>query len=669
MARPPFGRILIANRGEIACRVISTAKRMGIATVAVYSEPDREARHVRLADEAVPIGPAEAARSYLDIGKIIAAARDSGAEAVHPGYGFLSENPAFMKACEDAGITFIGPNAEAIALMGDKIRSRLFAAKAGVSIIPGFDGEVDDEEMATKVAAEIGYPVMIKAAAGGGGKGMRIAHNENELREGFAAARSEAQSAFGDARILIEKFIENPRHIEIQVLADRHGNVIHLGERECSIQRRNQKIIEEAPSPLLDADTRQRMGAQAVALARAAGYDSAGTVEFVAGPDKRFYFLEMNTRLQVEHPVTEMITGLDLVEWMIRIAAGEELPLSQEDVKITGWAVESRIYAEDPRRDFLPSIGRLSTFHPPREEDGAARKVRLDTGVEEGSEISIHYDPLIAKLVTWGPDRTAAIAAQADALDAFAVRGITHNIGFLAAIMDHPRFSAGDLSTAFIAEEYPDGFDGAPPSEEITRRLAVIAAAMGFAAHWRSGADGPWRRVVWFDELRKAMPVMVTDDESGVLRITPDGGAAHAVRADWRPGLPVWKGRVDDAPVACHVHRDGVGWRLMHRGVELTVLLLTERQAQLAELMPAAAVAGSGRQLLSPMPGRVLSVAVEKGRAVKAGEPLCVVEAMKMENILRAERDAIVAAVHVAPGDLVAADQVLMEFAAPDGDA
>ncbi|HHN66641.1 MAG TPA: ATP-grasp domain-containing protein, partial [Thermopetrobacter sp.] len=413
MARPPFGKILVANRGEIACRVIDTARRMGIATVAVYAEPDRKAPHARLADEAIAIGPADAARSYLDIGKIINAARDSGAAAIHPGYGFLSENPAFVTACEEAGITFIGPNAEAIALMGDKIRSRQFAAAAGVSTIPGHDDAIDDVEMAVKVAAGIGYPVMIKAAAGGGGKGMRVARDEAELREGFAAARSEALNSFGDDRVLIEKFIDDPRHIEIQVLADKHGNVIHLGERECSIQRRNQKIIEEAPSPLLDADTRQRMAAQAVALARAAGYDSAGTVEFVAGPDRRFHFLEMNTRLQVEHPVTEMITGLDLVEWMIRIAAGEELPLTQDDVRITGWAVESRIYAEDPRRGFLPSTGRLRTFQPPREEDGAARKVRLDTGVEEGSEISIHYDPLIAKLVTWGPDRAAAIAAQA----------------------------------------------------------------------------------------------------------------------------------------------------------------------------------------------------------------------------------------------------------------
>ncbi len=473
-----FKRILIANRGEIACRIIKTARRLGIETVAVYSEADKDALHVEMADEAVPIGPAPAAQSYLVIETIVAACRATGAEAVHPGYGFLSERAAFAQALLEAGIVFIGPNPKAIAAMGDKIESKKAAAKAKLSTVPGHLGVVRDEKHAVKIAQEIGFPVMIKASAGGGGKGMRIAHSKAAVAEGFARARSEAGSSFGDDRVFIEKFIADPRHIEIQVLGDKHGNVIHLGERECSIQRRNQKVIEEAPSPLLDADTRREMGAQAVALARAVGYDSAGTVEFVVGQDKSFYFLEMNTRLQVEHPVTELVTGIDLVEQMIRVAAGEKLALKQDDVALAGWAVESRVYAEDPDRNFLPSIGRLARYRPPAESRANGITVRNDTGVYEGGEISVHYDPMIAKLVTHAPTRAGAIAAQADALDAFAIDGVRHNIPFLAAVMAHPRWRAGKLSTGFIAEEYPHGFHARPPEGETARVLAAVAAAV-----------------------------------------------------------------------------------------------------------------------------------------------------------------------------------------------
>src|SRR3954464_10084547 len=473
-----FKRILTPNRGEIACRIIRTARRLGIETVAVYSEADKRALHVEMADQAVPIGPAPASESYLSIEKIVTACRRTGAEAVHPGYGFLSEREAFPGALAKAGIVFIGPNANAIRVMGDKIAAKAAAAKAKVTIVPGNLGVVIDEDDAQHIAAQIGYPVMIKAAAGGGGKGMRIARSKAEVAEGFARARSEAQSSFGDPRVFIEKFIEDPRHIEIQVLGDKHGNVIHLGERECSIQRRNQKIVEEAPSPLLDAATRARMGAQAVALAKAVGYDSAGTVEFVAGQDKSFYFLEMNTRLQVEHPVTELITGVDLVEQMIRVAAGEKLTLAQKDVKLNGWAVESRVYAEDPFRNFLPSTGRLSRYRPPAETSLDGVTVRNDTGVTEGGEISIHYDPMIAKLVPHGPTRAVAIAAQSNALDPFVIDGIRHNIPFLSALMAHKRWKAGKLSTGFIAEEFPEGFQAIAPEGDLAERIAAVAAAI-----------------------------------------------------------------------------------------------------------------------------------------------------------------------------------------------
>ncbi len=671
-----FSKILVANRGEITCRVIRTARRMGISTVAVHSDADADALHVEMADEAVRLGPPPAAESYLRIDRIIEAARRTGAEAIHPGYGFLSENADFVRACEEAGIVFIGPNAHAIAMMGDKLRSKRCAMEAGVSTVPGHAGEIADAGEAVRVAEEIGCPVMIKASAGGGGKGMRIARTLDEVREGFESARSEALSSFGDGRILIEKFIENPRHVEIQVMGDRHGNVIHLGERECSIQRRNQKVVEEAPSPLLDDETRRAMGEQAVALARAVGYDSAGTVEFVCGQDRSFYFLEMNTRLQVEHPVTEMITGLDLVELMIRVAAGEPLPLTQDEVRLDGWAVETRIYAEDPYRNFLPSIGRLKRFLPPSvEEEG--RRVRMDAGVGEGGEISIHYDPMIAKLVTWGPDREAAIEAQADALDAFHIDGIGHNIPFLAAIMDNDRWRSGRLSTNFIAEEFPDGFGGAEVTEGILSRLVTVAAAMDHMENMRrrrisgqvEGEEVTFSRdrVVWREDVRKGYPVHVECESPRLIRVHPRDGEERVVEQDWRPGHPVWRGRINGRPLAVQVRRVANGYMLTHRGVTLELKVYTPREAEFAALMPEKEEVDSSRQLLCPMPGKVLSLSVSEGDRVKAGTPLCVIEAMKMENILRAERDARVVSIHVSVGDSVSVDQILMEFE-PDGD-
>src|SRR6201991_4925976 len=568
-----FKRILIANRGEIACRVIKTARRMGIQTVAVYSEADRDALHVEMADDAVLIGPPAAAESYLSMEKIVEACRMTGAEAVHPGYGFLSEREAFPRALEAAGIVFIGPNPGAIAAMGDKIESKKAAAAAKVSTVPGHMGIIADEKEAVKIANEIGYPVMIKASAGGGGKGMRIAYSESEVAEGFARSRSEAKSSFGDDRMFIEKFIVDPRHIEIQLLGDKHGNVIYLGERECSIQRRNQKVIEEAPSPLLDEATRRKMGEQAVALAKAVKYDSAGTVEFVAGQDKSFYFLEMNTRLQVEHPVTELITGIDLVEQMIRVAAGEKLSLAQKDVTLTGWAVESRVYAEDPFRNFLPSIGRLVKYRPPVESSVDGITVRNDTGVQEGGEISIYYDPMIAKLVTHAPSRAAAIEAQSTALDAFYVDGIRHNIPFLSALMHHPRWREGKLSTGFIAEEFPKGFSARAPEGEVARRLAAVAAAIDHVLGERkrriSGqltgrlVQRERRRAVWLDRDEIGLDV-ARDDEAIVVQFVGSGGALvspHRLESRWKPGDAVWQGNVNGAPAAVQVRFIPNGFR------------------------------------------------------------------------------------------------------------
>ena len=670
-----FSKILIANRGEIACRVIKTARRMGIATVAVYSDADRDALHVAMADEAVPIGPAPAAQSYLDAEKIIAAAKQTGAQAIHPGYGFLSERASFASALRHAGLVFIGPNPGAIEAMGDKIESKKAAAAAGVSTVPGYLGVIEDAAHAARIADEIGYPVMIKASAGGGGKGMRIAHSRDEVQEGFDRARSEAKSSFGDDRVFVEKFIVQPRHIEIQVLGDKHGNVIHLGERECSIQRRNQKVVEEAPSPLLDAETRARMGAQAVALAKAVNYDSAGTVEFVAGQDKSFYFLEMNTRLQVEHPVTELVTGIDLVEQMIRVAAGEKLRLAQEDVKLSGWAVESRVYAEDPYRGFLPSIGRLTRYRPPAEGVKEGITVRNDTGVFEGGEISLFYDPMIAKLITHAPTRAQAIEAQADALDAFAIDGIQHNIPFLSALMTHERWRAGRLSTGFIAEEYPDGFHATAPSEKLARTLAAVAAVIDNVGNARkrriSGqlAGRPvvfeHQRVVRLGDLALACEV---DRAAGgfIVSFLDDAGrplSTHELRSGWQPGEPVWSGVFDEEALAVQVRPRLNGVALAHRGVAVEALVYTRREAELAALMPVKTLAGAGKQLLCPMPGLVVSIAVSEGQEVKAGETLAVVEAMKMENVLRAERDATVAKVHAKAGDSLAVDAVILDFA------
>lgn len=665
-----FDKILIANRGEIACRVIKTARRMGIKTVAVYSDADRDALHVEMADEAVHIGPAAAAQSYLVIDKIIEACRQTGAQAVHPGYGFLSEREAFPKALAAAGIVFIGPNPGAIAAMGDKIESKKAAAAAEVSTVPGFLGVIESPEQAVGIADEIGYPVMIKASAGGGGKGMRIAYSSDEVAEGFARAKSEAASSFGDDRVFIEKFITDPRHIEIQVLGDKHGNVIYLGERECSIQRRNQKVIEEAPSPLLDEATRRLMGEQAVALAKAVGYDSAGTVEFVAGQDKSFYFLEMNTRLQVEHPVTEMITGIDLVEEMIRVAAGEKLRLAQADVKLNGWSVESRIYAEDPVRNFLPSTGRLVTYRPPHEgvQDGVT--VRNDTGVYEGGEISIYYDPMIAKLVTHAPTREQAIEAQATALDAFAIEGIRHNIPFLSALMQHPRWQSGQLSTGFIAEEFPQGFKAPAPEGVVAQRMAAVAAAIDHVLNVRkrhiSGQMRP-ASAVSFDRERVVMlgserHGVVVEDIDGGFAVVIDG-QAWPIASDWTPGQPVWTGTVGGEPVAVQVRPILNGVSLSHAGASAEVRVYTQREAELSALMPERQEADTGKQLLCPMPGLVKAISVSVGQEVKAGEPLCIVEAMKMENLLRAERDGTISKIHAKEGDSLAVDAVILEFA------
>ena len=669
-----FKRILIANRGEIACRVIKTARRMGIETVAVYSEADRDALHVEMADEAVLIGPTAAAESYLVMDKIVEACRRTGAQAVHPGYGFLSEREAFPRALLEAGIVFIGPNAGAIAAMGDKIESKKAAAKADVSTVPGHLGVIEDERHAVQIADAIGYPVMIKASAGGGGKGMRIAHSTSEVAEGFGLAKAEAKASFGDDRVFIEKFIVDPRHIEIQVLGDKHGNVIYLGERECSIQRRNQKVIEEAPSPLLDDATRRKMGEQAVALAKAVNYDSAGTVEFVAGQDKSFYFLEMNTRLQVEHPVTELITGIDLVEQMIRVAAGEKLALAQKDVTLTGWAVESRVYAEDPFRNFLPSIGRLVKYRPPLESRQGGVTVRNDTGVQEGGEISIYYDPMIAKLVTHAASRTAAIEAQSTALDSFYIDGIRHNIPFLSALMNHPRWRAGQLSTGFIAEEFPGGFAVRVPEGEIAQRLAAVAAAIDHVLGERkrriSGqltgrpVQRERRRAVWLDRNEIALEIAREADGIAVRFLGTDGGLGHRHQlvSAWKPGDPVWQGSFDDRLVAMQVRPIANGFRLAHQGFEVAVHVFTESEAMAARLMPVGTRADTGKKLLCPMPGLVVSIAVSEGQDVKSGETLAVVEAMKMQNVLRAERDGTVKKIHAVAGATLAVDALILEF-------
>ena len=660
----PFEKILIANRGEIACRVIRTARRMGIATVAVYSEPDRSALHVRHADEAVCIGGALPAESYLRIDAIVDACRTSGAQAVHPGYGFLSENRMFREALEAAGVAFIGPPASAIESMGDKITSKRIAQGAGVSTIPGNDGVVRDADDAVRIAREVGYPVMLKASAGGGGKGMRIARNDAECREGFERAGSEARSSFGDDRLFIERFIEEPRHIEIQVLADRHGNTVHLGERECSIQRRHQKIIEEAPSPFIDPSTRRAMGEQAVALARAVDYESAGTVEFIVDRERQFYFLEMNTRLQVEHPITEMVTGLDLVECMIRVAAGEPLGFGQDDVTLEGWAMESRVYAENPLRGFLPSTGRLVRYMPP----AAGADVRVDTGVHEGGEISMFYDPMIAKLVTRGDTRDDAIRRMRDALDAYCIRGVDSNVAFLSAVFSHPRFVEGRLSTDFIAEEYPNGFGADDVRLDDPSVFVAVAAAV--QRRYRERATSISGQMPGSEPAISDDWVVILDGREHRCRARSVEGGEEVefegrtcvVRSDWWFGQPLFRGTVDGEPKCFQIESHGVGYRLIHRGVQAEVWVLSPRQAELRALMPERVAPDLSRFLLSPMPGLLASLAVAEGDEVKAGQELAVVEAMKMENVLRAENDATVRTVHAAPGDSLAVDQPILEF-------
>lgn len=669
-----FQKILIANRGEIACRVIKTAKKMGIKTVAVYSEADADALHVRMADEKVLIGPPAASLSYLIADKIIEAAKQTDAEAVHPGYGFLSENADFATRLEAEGIAFIGPNVKAIQVMGDKIESKKFASAAKVNTVPGYLGEIADVPEAIRIAGEIGYPVMIKASAGGGGKGMRVAHSEAEVEQGFNSSKNEARSSFGDDRLFIEKFITNPRHIEIQVMADKFGNAVYVGERECSIQRRNQKVIEEAPSPFLDEKTRKKMGEQAVALAKAVDYESAGTVEFIVDSERNFYFLEMNTRLQVEHPVTELITGIDLVEQMLRVAAGEKLAISQSDIKINGWAIEARIYAEDPYRNFMPSIGRLVRYRPPEEgvEDGLT--VRNDTGVYEGGEISLHYDPMIAKLCTHGPDRNSAIDHMVQALDSFYIEGIEHNIPFLSAVFDQERFREGRLTTGYIAEEFPEGFEGVELDMDGLGRIASIACFIEMKLERRlcDGHDrirGIKRQISesWVVcGKHHTRPVVLTYDGDG-LEVTFDNlsGGKHRsmlVESEWRPGEAIFVGVVDGQNMSVFIARTPDGWELSYRGAVLDLAVRRPKAAHLTTLMPERIEPDTSMLLLCPMPGLVVSIDVELGQEIKVGDTVAVVEAMKMENVLRAERDCRVKEIRVEAGDSLAVDDVIVEF-------
>ena len=658
-----FKKILIANRGEIACRVMATAKRLGLLTVAVYSEADRDALHVALADEAVCIGPPPATQSYLDQSALIAACKTTGAEAVHPGYGFLSENAQFAQALEEQGIVFVGPKPHAIEAMGDKIIAKRLAEQAGVNVIPGHPGVISEPQEAVSVANTIGYPVMLKASAGGGGKGMRIAHDDEACRDGFERAASEAQASFGDDRIFIEKFIEQPRHIEIQVLADTYGNIIHLGERECSVQRRHQKVIEEAPSAFLDPETREAMGAQAVTLARSVDYCSAGTVEFIVDQNRHFFFLEMNTRLQVEHPVTELVCGLDLVEQMLKVANGEPLSITQNDVVLDGWAMEARIYAEDPFRSFLPSIGRLTHFLPPSQTD----RVRIDTGVNEGAEVSVHYDPMIAKLIVCGADRAECVSELASALDAFYIRGVSHNIRFLRTLLRNERFLAADLNTSLIDEVYPNGFG----PEDTLHDIPVLVALGGFI-HTRTalrdveiGGNPPGGKtptlLSWIAHVDTSeYSVSLTNTEGG-FDVCVDG-RVYALRSEWQPTQPLFKGTLNGEPVWGQVNREGIGYRLTHAGAEISIRFLTLRAAQLSHFMLPTETPDLSRYLLSPMPGLLVRVAVEPGADIKTGDELAIVEAMKMENTLRAGRDGKVAAILASAGQSLAVDQPIIEF-------
>jgi len=658
-----FKKILIANRGEIACRVIKTARRMGIKTVAVYSDADARAPHVEMADEAVHIGPSPASESYLIADKIIAACQATGAEAVHPGYGFLSERTSFAEALEKAGIAFVGPPVGAIAAMGDKIESKKLAKKAGVNVVPGYVGEIDSTDHAVEISNGIGYPVMMKASAGGGGKGMRLAYSEKDVRENFESVKREGLNSFGDDRVFIEKFIESPRHIEIQVLGDKHGNILYLHERECSIQRRHQKVVEEAPSPFVTPKMRKAMGEQAVALARAVGYYSAGTVELiVSGADttgEGFYFLEMNTRLQVEHPVTECITGLDLVEQMIRVAYGEKLAFSQDEVKLEGWAIENRVYAEDPYRGFLPSTGRLVRYRPPAQVEN----VRVDDGVYEGSDISMFYDPMIAKLISYGATREEAIDKQIGALDRFEIDGIGHNIDFLSALMQHPRFRSGNITTGFIAEEYPEGFTGAQADAVLSLRLAAIAGVLASVDAARAGqiegrlngpADPSDRWVVTLDGVERHIELL--GDAVSV------DGVPVVVDAPYVPGQRLVEALVDGEPLSLRVERKRTGWRFTTRGASHNLRVLTPLVATLSHHMIEKIPPDMSRFLLCPMPGLVTAIHVGEGARVEAGQPLAVVEAMKMENILRAEKAGTVKLVAAKPGDSLAVDAVILEF-------
>ena len=664
-------KILIANRGEIACRVIRTAKQMGIKTVAVYSDADANALHVRQADEAIHIGASPSSQSYLDIEKIIAAVKQSNADAVHPGYGFLSENPAFADRLEQEGIILIGPPANAMRAMGDKITSKKLAAEAGVSTVPGHMGLIDNADHAVKIAREIGYPVMIKASAGGGGKGMRIAWNDEEAREGFQASKNEAKSSFGDDRIFIEKFVSEPRHIEIQIMGDKHGDIIYLNERECSIQRRNQKVIEEAPSPFLDEKTRKAMGEQAVALARAVNYHSAGTVEFIVDGKRNFYFLEMNTRLQVEHPVTEMITGLDLVELMIRIADGEALPLSQNDVKRNGWALECRLYAEDPYRNFLPSTGRLTRYNPPvATDDNDETRIRNDGGVYEGGEISIYYDPMISKLVTWGKNRQMAIQAMQEALDSFELEGIGNNLPFLSAVMRQKRFQEGKLTTAYIAEEFPDGFHGVLPTPDEARSFAAIAAFINWKLQERaamiSGTLDNHRRIVkneWVVSIfDQSFPLVIEVDKAGAKLEFADGEQI-TLESHWLPGMTICQFSVSDlSNMVVKVDVKGTSIRLRHGGIDAIAHVREPNIAALAALMPKKLPPDTSKMLLCPMPGVITAVFVKKGDEVEIGQPLAIVEAMKMENMLRSEKKSKIGEISVKVGQSLGVDETIMEF-------
>jgi len=664
-----FDKILIANRGEIACRVMKTAKKMGIKTVAVFSDADRNALHVKMADEAVNIGPPPANQSYIDIDKVIAAVKETNAKAVHPGYGFLSENSKFAKALADIGVIFVGPPASAIESMGDKITSKKIAQEAGVNTVPGYMGVINDDDEALRISKKIGYPVMIKASAGGGGKGMRIAWNDTEVKEGFQSSKNEAASSFGDDRIFIEKFVTQPRHIEIQVLADSKGNCIYLGERECSIQRRNQKVVEEAPSSFLDEKTRREMGEQACKLAKAVGYSSAGTVEFIVDKDKNFFFLEMNTRLQVEHPVTELITNIDLVEQMILVAAGKPLSIAQKDVKLTGWAMESRLYAEDPYRNFLPSIGRLTRYRPPAEIKNENFIVRNDTGVYEGGEISMYYDPMIAKLCTWAPNRAEAIEQMRIALDRFEVEGIGHNLPFLSAVMDHKKFVSGNITTAFIAEEFSEGFNGVDLNNDKIKHLAACAAAMNRVAEIRrtkvSGRmDNHERRVGddWVVQIDgKVFPVFVSADTAGA-NVKFEDGTSIRVSGDWQPGKKLANMSANDNKLIIKIGKLTGGFRMRTRGADLRVLVRTPRQAELSKYMREKIPPDTSKLLLCPMPGLIVKIDVEVGQEVQEGQPLCTVEAMKMENILRAERKGLVAKINSNVGDSLAVDDVILEF-------